>query len=121
MNLQGAPTFSPEDYPDVPAALLQRLTEAFDELYSVAQSIPESIPLPGKKFTTDSGGSAYLDVKNPLAARPTEVRVGELRPVDGSPIASVYSATWFMASDAIRILFVGLSASADYSCTVVVQ
>lgn len=121
MKLQGAPTFSPEDYPDTPPQLLQRLTETFDELYAALGNVPESVPLAGKTFTTDGSGAAYLDVKNPLAQRPVDVRIGELRPEDGSPIAAVQSATWFMASEGIRLLFVGLSVSTKYVCTVVVR
>lgn len=117
MKLQGAPTFSAEDYPDVPEALLKRLTEAFDELYGgLAQQVVIT-KLGAKSFTTGAGGTAYLELST--AAKPANVLIGKLAQSDGAEITATYSQTWVATNGGVRILFAGLAASTKHTCNVV--
>jgi len=118
MNLQGAPTFSPEDYPDAPEALLQRLTEAFDELYAALANVPTLTKANAKTFTTGAGGTAYLDLKTD--SKPDDVLVGKLEQSDGTEITAAYSQTWVARPDGVRLLFAGLAASTKHVCNVVI-
>lgn len=97
----------------------------FEQVNAWAQAVTESlgsIPISEQKegilFTTDTLGSAYVDVKNPLPFKPTALALDKLNAADGTPISNVYSWSWQFTSDVIRVLFIGLAASTRYRMTV---
>lgn len=119
MTLQGAPVFSPEDYPDVPPPLLQRLTETFDELYAALASAPTQAFASGT-FLSEASGVSSVQVKNPLPAKPQHITVA-IRREDLADFAAAWSWWWKMTGPQIQVSFVGLPASAKilYSIGVV--
>lgn len=113
-----------EDLGDVPEwgrLLVERLNAFSSEVSSAVAAVPESAQLKDKTFTSESGGSAYVDMKNPLDRSPTSVAIDKFGAFNGDAIASAYSHTWAVASDRIRILFVGLSASTKYRFSVTIK
>jgi hypothetical protein len=109
VNLQGAPTFSPDDYPDVPEQLLSRLTQTFDELYSALSGTPDRSLLSGS-FTSEASGVSTLSLKNPLPAKPQHVTVA-IRKDDLSDFAAAWSWWHQTKGDQIQLSFIGLPAS----------
>jgi hypothetical protein len=116
MNLQGAPSFSPEDYPDAPEALLQRLTEAFDDLYAALARVPESA-ITGGSFKSATSGVSTLELKNPLPAKPQHVTLS-LRRDDFADFSAAWSWWWKVSGDQVRFSFIGLPASVRLVYTV---
>jgi hypothetical protein len=116
VNLQGAPTFSTDDYPDVPGELLERLTQSFDELYAALSQQPDRVASSGVFKSASSGVSSVL-LKNQLAQKPKHVSVS-LRQKDLSDFAAPWSWWWRMSSSSIELRFIGLPASVDHEYTV---
>lgn len=116
MNLQGAPTFSSDDYPNVPGELLQRLTQSFDELYSALSHAPDRATGSGVFKSAASGVSSVL-LKNQLAQKPKHVSVS-LRRKDLTDFSAAWSWWWQMSSSSIELRFIGLPASVDHEYTV---
>ena len=116
MNLQGAPTFSADDYPDVSEQLLQRLTQTFDELYSALSQVPDRKVSTGSFVSAPSGVSS-VTVKNPLAAKPTHVSLA-LRRNDLADFSAAWSWWWKMTGEQIQLSFVGLPASTRHDFSI---
>lgn len=110
MKLQGAPSFSPEDYPDVSPQLLQRLTEAFDELYLSVAAQSDRKLLSGS-FMSAASGVSTLSLKNPLPARPQHISLS-LRRDDLANFSAAWSWWHKTTADQIQLSFIGLPASA---------
>lgn len=119
MKLQGAPTFSPEDYPDVPEQFLQRLTLAFDELYSSASQQNDRSLLSGS-FISAASGVSSVSLKNPLPAKPKHISLS-LRRDDLGDFSAAWNWWHKIAGDQIQISFVGLPASTRVVYSVEIQ
>lgn len=109
MKLQGAPSFSPEDYPDVPEQLLQRLTEAFDELYLTVAGQPERKVLSGS-FMSAASGVSMLSLKNPFPSRPQHISLS-LRRDDLADFSAAWGWWHKTTGEQIQLSFIGLPAS----------
>lgn len=115
----GAPLqFRPSDYPDMPAGFLDALNRTFQDVYDTFRSIPEVVQLSGRRFSTDSNGDATVDIKNPLSNAPTSVVVDQVREESGSPIVDPWAFSFEMASDVVRLKFVGLIPDSTFQLTV---
>jgi len=116
VNIQGAPSFNQSDYPDVPPELLERLTSAFDELYSTVAQQPQRQTGQGI-FKSAASGVSSVTLKNKLPQNPKHVTV-TLRRKDLADFSAAWSWWWKMASSQIQLSFVGLPASVDHEYTV---
>lgn len=103
-----------EELPEWAMRLFEQLNAHSTQVAAAISEIAESAQALNKTFTSDGSGLAYVDLKNPFDRKPEGVVVIKINPADGSAMASVYSATWAVASDRIRVLFAGLSASTKY-------
>lgn len=107
-----------EDAPEWAIALCEQLNVYAQQVNEALLALPTVEQVEGVLFTTDQLGSAYVDVKNPLPAKPTGVVVDKLNAADNSPVANVYSWTWQSIPGAVRLLFIGLAASTRYRLAV---
>ena len=106
---------------DLPANFLEALNRQFRDVYDVLRRIPDIAQLSGQLFTTDEFGDATVDIKNPLKTNPTGVAVDQVRAEDGSPIVDPWSFSFEMASDVVRLRFVGLIPDTKFTLIVSIK
>lgn len=117
MNVAAPPALRPEDFPEVDANLLAAITRALRSQFDALASVPAFGFKEGLRFTSGVGGTAYLDVT--VDPAPRHAWVSWLGASDGSELTLVYSQTCVRMRGGVRFLFVGLSASTEYVCSVV--
>ena len=102
------------------APLLDALNQTIQQLVASSQSSPASQTV-STLFNTDGTGNAYVDVTPKLATKAYSAEVNQMRRQDSTPITSVWSWSWDWASENVRLLFIGLDMSAQYSLTVTLR
>lgn len=98
------------------APLLEALNVTLQQLVAAAANTTPGITAITSSFSTDENGSAYVDMKF-AAGRPAAVSLDALRRRDLEPIATVFSWTWQMAGELVRVLFVGLDTVTTFDFT----
>jgi hypothetical protein len=119
---------TPDDLPDLDkktrdglAPLLDALNVSIQQLVN-AQGLRASEQVVKSNFNSDSGGSAYVDIKPTLPQPVTSVSLGWFQRDDRQPMTSVYSfSTTALDSGLVRLYFVGLDVSSKYNFTVTLK
>lgn len=121
MKLPSPPVFTAQDNPDLDPNFLGQLTVAFEDLHDTVGLVPESSDLTDKPFLTPASGPATIELKNPLASKPTHVIVSNVVRADGAALTAAWSSTWTMKNGAIVVSIVGLPASTKCFLTAKVE
>lgn len=131
MNGSALPAYqvNPDDLPNLDQKAQQALRPLLENLNNVlrllvaATNTPKDVVTSLMSFTTNSLGSAYVEISNPLPLKtsPKCVLVAELQRLDERPVDNVYSFWWTRTTVGIRALFVGLDATRTYSYALRVQ
>lgn len=103
-----------DDLPAWALTMFEQLNAYASQVNTALAEVPELKKVSNKTFTTDASGNATVDLQNPFGRKPDDVLIGKVNQHDNAEITDVYSATWAVASDRIRVVFAGLAASTKH-------